>query len=198
MWPAGAAGFMILAGAIARQRQSARTGSRRLAGGIRLKLLRVSLLTLLSVALPQLLSTHAVRAAGILFFVTTVDDHDDGACNADCTLREAIKAANANPGDDDGIEFTVTGTINLTSVLPDITGGVSIDGPDANMLTVRRFDSDTVLFRIFNVTTTGTVAFSGMTISNGISNGQSPDNAGGGISNSGTDRHPRPCIVHSG
>jgi CSLREA domain-containing protein len=147
--------------------------------------LKLALVALLFVALPQVFSAHARRVpdpgAGILFFVSTVDDHDDGVCNADCTLREAIRAANSNPGDDDGIEFTVTGTINLTSALPDITGGVSIDGPGANLLTVRRFDSDTVLFRIFNVMTTGTVVFSGLT----ISNGQATDNAGGGISKNG-------------
>src|SRR5882724_1918004 len=124
--------------------------------------LKLALVALLFVALPQVFSAHARRVpdpgAGILFFVSTVDDHDDGVCNADCTLREAIRAANSNPGDDDGIEFTVTGTINLTSALPDITGGVSIQGPGANLLTVRRDDS-AAEFRIFNVTTTGTVSF---------------------------------------
>src|SRR5207244_4161160 len=34
---------------------------------------------------------------GSTFTVTTTDDHDDGVCSTgDCTLREAISAANAN------------------------------------------------------------------------------------------------------
>ncbi len=41
-----------------------------------------------------------VAAPRITFGVTTADDHDDGTCDSDCTLREAINAANANPGPD--------------------------------------------------------------------------------------------------
>jgi len=149
----------------------------RLGGRIGLKAVPVSLVTLLSVALLQTFGSHAASAAGILFFVTSLDDHDDGVCNADCTLREAIQAANSNPGDDDGIEFIVTGTINLTSALPDITGGVEITGPGADMLTVRR--SSTGLFRVFNITTTGTVTFSSLT----ISGGRLQAGFGGGIQN---------------
>ena len=153
-----------------------------MARAIWLKLAPVSLVVLISVALPQMFSIHAGAApnppAGILFFVNTLDDHDDGACNGtDCTLREAIRTANSNPGDDDGIEFSVTGTINLTSALPDITGGVSIEGPGASLLTVQR--NSTNEFRIFNVTTIRTVSFSGLTISNGS------DSDGGGIQNDG-------------
>src|SRR5512132_2010325 len=59
------------------------------------------------------------------FVVSTADDHDDGTCNADCTLREAINAANA-AGGADTISFNIPGggiqTINLTAVLASITG----------------------------------------------------------------------------
>src|SRR5260370_40872868 len=59
------------------------------------------------------------------FTVNTADDHDDGLCNAaDCTLREAINAANASPGTDT-ITFNISGagvhTIAHTSPLPPIT-----------------------------------------------------------------------------
>ena len=49
-------------------------------------------------------SAHAAT-----FRVTKTSDTDDGACNADCSLREAINAANGAAGDDI-IDFGVTGT----------------------------------------------------------------------------------------
>src|SRR2546428_231082 len=66
------------------------------------------------------------------YTVNTVDDHDDGVCNvADCTLREAINAANAGSGGDT-ISFNIPGaglhTINLTSGLPGIFKTMTIDG----------------------------------------------------------------------
>src|SRR5262245_60620200 len=65
------------------------------------------------------------------FTVNTADDHDDGNCNvADCTLREAINAANANP-DSDIINFNIPGsglhTINATEGFF-ISRPVTIDG----------------------------------------------------------------------
>lgn len=73
---------------------------------------------------------------------TTGDQPDqnpaDGSCDVDtsnsglqCTLRAAIQEANARPGSDI-ITFDIPGsgvqTINLTSILPPITGTVSING----------------------------------------------------------------------
>src|SRR3989442_15873634 len=60
--------------------------------------------------------------------VNTADDHNDGICNAaDCTLREAIIAANAG----DTISFNIPGsgvhTINATNGFS-ITKAVTIDG----------------------------------------------------------------------
>jgi len=75
-----------------------------------------------------------VRAATLT--VTTENDHDDGTCDADCTLREAIIDANGLPGAD-VIEFNITGgspqTIVLDNALGPLdtitgAGGVSIDG----------------------------------------------------------------------
>src|SRR6266446_2894059 len=62
------------------------------------------------------------------FTVNTADDHNDGLCNAaDCTLREAINAANAG----DTISFNIPGagvhTINATGGFS-ITRTVIIDG----------------------------------------------------------------------
>lgn len=72
--------------------------------------------------------------------VNTTDDADDGACNAShCSLREAIQAANANPGPD-AVAFDIPAsdpgynpsgwwTIRPASELPDLTDdGTTIDG----------------------------------------------------------------------
>jgi CSLREA domain-containing protein len=70
------------------------------------------------------------------FVVNTAEDHDDGACEAlsaghDCTLREAINAANAIP-DKNTIKFDIPGsgvqTISPDSNLPTIIYPVTIDG----------------------------------------------------------------------
>ena len=39
-------------------------------------------------------------AFGATFTVTRTDDTSDGSCDADCSLREAVIAANAAPGAD--------------------------------------------------------------------------------------------------
>ena len=167
-----------------RLRRPKETANGRLAGGIWFKLALITLVALLCVALPQMFSAHAgggpKAPTGFLFTVTTTDDHDDSSCDGDCTLREAINAANAIASPDT-IEFKVTGTINLTSALPNIIDDVEIVGPGASVLTVRR-DAPLLLFRIFNVTTTGTVTFSDLT----ISEGSLDFDFGGGIQNSST------------
>ncbi len=84
------------------------------------------LLAIMALAFP-------LPAEASTFVVNTVDDLDDGNCDADhCSLREAIKAANANPGADT-IAFDIPGagphTIKLCSLLPKLTGGgTTIDG----------------------------------------------------------------------
>jgi CSLREA domain-containing protein len=66
------------------------------------------------------------------FTVNTTDDVNDGICDViHCSLREALLAANANPGKD-AIDFTIPGpapyTIQLLSPLPDITERVVVNG----------------------------------------------------------------------
>ncbi|MBI1766046.1 MAG: CSLREA domain-containing protein, partial [Acidobacteria bacterium] len=99
------------------------------------------------------------------------------ANNGQCTLREALLNANGDNQSGstdcvagsgaDTITFSVNGTINLTSVLPDISQGLTINGSGANLLTVRRNDG-AADFRIFNIPGGGlNITLSGMTISNG-------------------------------
>ncbi len=70
------------------------------------------------------------------YTVNSLADTDDGSCDSppagDCTLREAINAANGNPGQD-AITFdgSLSGTIHLSSQLPQIVEPVTIDGRTA-------------------------------------------------------------------
>ncbi len=115
------------------------------------------------------------------FVVDRTDDANVGICSTaanDCTLRGAITLANTLAGTDT-ITFSVTGIINLTGVLPDISTNMTIDGPGAALLTVRRDTGGS--YRIFNVLAGVTAAIDGLTISNG-----SPAGNGGGIRNVGT------------
>ena len=92
-------------------------------------------------------------------------------------MREAILDANATPGDDT-IGFEVTGTINLAGALPDLSTNIDIQGPGANLLTVRRDTGGS--YRIFTVVSGATVALRDLTITNGLAR------PGGGIFNAGT------------
>ena len=130
--------------------------------------------------------------------VTTTGDHNDGSCSAeDCTLREAVAATNALPGIQ-SIAFApgVTGTINLVTPLDVVSDGVEIDGPGANLLTVRR--ESTTPFRIFTISN-GTsigpdVVIAGLTLTNG--QGVDSGTPGGAIYNDrGTLRLDKCAVV---
>src|SRR5262249_31148189 len=68
---------------------------------------------------------------------------------------------------------------NLTGALPDLTHNINIDGPGADLLTVRRGDRFGV-YRIFTVGASATVRLAGLTIADGLG-----DIVGGGILNRG-------------
>lgn len=75
--------------------------------------------------------TAAASVCAATFTVNSTADTDDGVCNStNCTLREAINAANATVGTDT-IRFSIGSgvkTINLLSALPTIFDPVTIDG----------------------------------------------------------------------
>jgi CSLREA domain-containing protein len=135
----------------------------------------------------------------------TVNSTSDAANASDglCTLREAITAANNNAASgaavgecaagsssgQDTINFSVTGTINLTGALPNLSSSMTIIGPGSSQLTVRRNTGGD--YRIWTVSG-ATVTISGLT----VTNGKTPDKDcgfhdstctgnGGGIINSG-------------
>jgi predicted outer membrane repeat protein len=100
--------------------------------------------------------------------VTVSNDHDTGSGS----LNQAIQDANADPGVTD-INFSgVSGSINLTTVLPDITTPVNINGPGAGTLTINAPAGK----RIFNVNIpkankNAPVNISGLTLSGGNPSG---------------------------
>ena len=124
--------------------------------------------------------------AGAAFIVNTTADTNDGFCdisgqgigNKDCSLREAINAANALTGANT-ITFSVSGTITLASTLPIITdaAGLTMDGT-GQTLTI----SGNNAVRVMQVGAGALLTLNNLTIANGIGTGQ----GGGGISNSGT------------
>jgi CSLREA domain-containing protein len=109
--------------------------------------------------------------------VTSAADAGGSCPGASCTLRQAI--ATAASGDTINFAAGIT-TIDLTSDELLINKSLTVAGPGANLLTVRRSDA-AGNFRIFN--TTSDVTISGLTIANGIAG----TGGGGGITNgSGT------------
>lgn len=67
---------------------------------------------LLSIAV--LFGAAWVAHAGTTFTVTKSADTDDNICDADCSLREAITAANNNPGQDT-IAFAIASGVQTIS-----------------------------------------------------------------------------------
>jgi uncharacterized repeat protein (TIGR01451 family)/CSLREA domain-containing protein len=145
---------------------------------------RLSVVTLLTALALTLRPTPPAYAASITVNGTADTIANDGQC----TLREAIMAANADTAvnecaagsGDDTIDLTsIAGTIHLTGPLPDIVSNVVFNGPGVSSLTVRRDTGGN--YRIFAVYTGAIVTISGLTISNGLVN-----DYGGGIYNEGT------------
>jgi CSLREA domain-containing protein len=154
------------------------------------------------VAFPRRMGPHVdigaferdVAQPGPNFVVNILDDINDGVPGVQqCSLREAVTAANAGGGRST-ITFKagLTGTIFLRgffAAVLKITSPVTISGPGARLLAVSgRYGG-----QLFNVTGEG-VSISGLTLQDGfvpharrlaaVDNG--PDSAGGAIVNSGT------------
>src|SRR5438034_5145183 len=132
-----------------------------------------------------LLILMVVLLSGTSRAVNTITVTDPGDIGPG-TLREAI--AGALPGDT--INFAAgLGTVTLTSGELVIDKDLTISGPGSGNLTIQRSSAGgTPEFRIFNVTSsTGTITISGVTVSNGLADGETESlRSGGGINNEGT------------
>ncbi|MBI4732327.1 MAG: sortase [Chloroflexi bacterium] len=134
-------------------------------------------------------------AQAATFVVTKTADTADGTCDADCSLREAIIAANAAAGNDTitvpagTYTLTIAGTgedATATGDL-DITSNITINGAGAGSTIIQ---AGTIGYpgvangidRVFHVTGAFTVNISGVTVRNGSVAGATD---GGGLYNDG-------------
>lgn len=119
--------------------------------------------------------------------VTKTADTNDGTCNGDCSLREAIAAA----GPTDTITFHSSlsgGTIYLSSTLM-LSQNITIDGSAlASKITISG-DSDMDTdgdVRVFYVNSGVTATLNSLIVTKGLASGGSPAGDGGGLYNNGT------------
>jgi len=142
------------------QRQSRDAGRRTPVGAAAAVLTALAVLLLLASA-----------ASAATFTVTKTEDTADGKCDADCSLREAIIAANATPAADQIV--VPAGTYQLTIKGPeedaaatgdlDLTEPVEVLGAGARATIVRGDGTD----RVFDVRAEGAATIAGMTIEGG-------------------------------
>jgi CSLREA domain-containing protein len=121
------------------------------------------------------------------FTVTKTIDSNDGACDADCSLREAIIAANTNVGADTVILPSGVYSLTLTGMDEDAaaTGDLDITD-DLNIIgsgTLSSIIDGGAIDRVFHVVGKVNVEISQMTIRNGKSE-WSADADGAGLLNS--------------
>jgi CSLREA domain-containing protein len=106
-----------------------------------------------------------------VFTVTKTADTNDGVCDGDCSLREAITAATAASGDDDLIRFSslfnTPQTITLGGSELLVTESMTIQGPGADLLTISGNDASNV----FGLVTSGSVTLKGFTVRDGFTPG---------------------------
>lgn len=123
-----------------------------------------------------------ITAAVPDYIVTTDQDNEsDGCGTGECTLREAIEAANANPASPETIGFSsffdVPRTITLNGNELLITDETVIAGPGANKLTVSGNNAS----RVFGVAPFIKATISDLTAANGNGSGANDIGSGGGI-----------------
>ena len=149
---------------------------------------RGSCVSWLAALLGLLLSVPNGCALADTFQVTKTLDTRDGKCDADCSLREAIIAANQHPGPD--TVMVPAGTYVLQQIGQegnaaagdlDILDDLTLTGAGAESTTIdaKRPDGITV-GRVFNIHSGPTARLNGLTIQNGS------DSSGGAIYNGGT------------
>jgi CSLREA domain-containing protein len=145
-------------------------------------MIRALFRTLLSTVLATLALAAAMPAAhAAVFLPTKLTDSADGACNNDCSLREAVLAANAAAGADFIVLGTGTYTLSLTGAHEDLGATGDLDVRD-DLTIVGRDAANTILNgdridRVFDVAAGSRLELVGLTVRRGLTQ----DEPGGGI-----------------
>ncbi len=125
-------------------------------------------------------------AFGATYTVTKTADTADGTCDADCSLREAIAAANAT-GDNDTIVFSAlfasnqTITLGGTDLIIANSGTLAITGPGSDKLTVSGNNAS----RVFTNSAGSIATISSLSVTGGTGVSTISTGRGGGVYNSG-------------
>lgn len=133
-----------------------------------------------SVALAAAANAHAATLT-----VTRLDDPVPGACDSDCSLREAVRAADAGSGGDTielpagRFRLTIAGAGEDAAAAGDLdlTKSVTITGAGARQTVIDGSGID----RVFDVASGVTALIADVTITGGL-----VDGGGGGINSAGT------------
>lgn len=114
-------------------------------------------------------------------YVSKLADTNDGTCDHDCSLREAVAAAAADAGTDNiTMAANVFGTITVGSEISIQNQNVTITGyPSLNSETLIVSGGDAR--RVFNVSNFSSVTMTGFTIADGNGAGASVPFGGGGM-----------------
>ena len=131
----------------------------------------------------EMLESRCVLSGGSLVVNTLTDDITAG--NHLFSLREAVEYANSTVGESETIEFLpqLRGTAVLEHGQLHIEDGVTIDGRSSSRIAISGGGES----RVFRIDAGATVSLSGLTIRDGLEDGQDTEypSAGGGILNLG-------------
>lgn len=109
--------------------------------------------------------------------VTNIADSIDGTCDINCSLRDAIGAANDGDTITFGSQFNIPTTITLLQGQIHIAKNLTIAGPGSAKLTISGNNAG----RIFRISDGAIVSLSGMTLGDGRIGANINDIYGGGI-----------------
>jgi len=137
-------------------------------------------------------SAGVLVASGVSMVTGTLVDRAGAATtitvtNLNATGPNSLYDAMNNAVSGDTIDFQagLTGTITLSKNLPTISQNISIVGPGPGVITIDGQDK----YHPFEFEQAGAASISGLTITNGFSNGVNNDNSGGAIGVYAYGRH---------
>lgn len=134
-----------------------------------------------------------------VFTVTKTADTNDGLCDADCSLREAVAAANI-VDTNDTLYFSLgvfgspqTITLSGTEIVIAANGSLTIIGTGANRLTISGNNAS----RIFSVSDNAVVNISYLFFTRGNGAGAANTGRGGAIYNNGGTTEISKCVFNA-